>query len=73
MASHLLRSVDAGPFANAVLGALGGVGGAGLVATASPGLAALPGLSGALFAGMLAGGLSVVLGGFAVNALRRRA
>ena len=73
MASHVLRSADPGPLANAVLGALGGVAGASLVSSASPGLATLPGLSGLLFAGMLAGGLSAVLGGLAVSALRRRA
>jgi len=73
MASQLFRSSDTGPFATAILGALGGVGGAGLVAAASPGLAILPGLSGPLFAAMLAGGLSAGLGGLAFNALRRRA
>jgi hypothetical protein len=73
MVSNLLRSVDTGPFGNAVLGALGGVSGAGLVAALSPGLSTLPGLSGMLLAGMLAGGLSSTLGGLEVRALRRRA
>ncbi len=73
MASQLVRSADTGPFATAILGALGGASGAGLVAAASPGLAVLPGLSGPLFAAMLAGGLCAGLGGLAVNALRRRA
>jgi hypothetical protein len=43
------------------------------VVAASPDLAVLPGLSGPLFAAMLAGGLFAGLGGLAVNALRRRA
>ena len=73
MASQFIRSADAGPIAAAVLGALGGVSGAGLVAAASPDLAVLPGLSGPLFAAMLAGGLFSGLGGLAVNVLRRRA
>jgi hypothetical protein len=73
MISNLVRSVDTGPFGNAVLGALGGAGGAGLVAALSPGLSTLPGLSGVLLAGILAGGFSATLGGLAVRALRRRA
>ncbi len=73
MVSHLLRPADTGPFGNAVLGALGGVGGASLVAAASPVLTALPGLTGLLLAAMLAGGLSAMLVGLTVNALRRRA
>jgi hypothetical protein len=73
MASQLFRASDTGPFVTAILGALGGVSGAGFVAAASPGLAILPGLSGPLFAAMLAGGLSAGLGGLAFNALRRRA
>ena len=73
MSSHLVRSADVGPLGNAVLGALGGVSGAGFVAAFSPGFDALPGLSGMLLGGILAGGLSAALGGLAVNALRRRA
>ena len=71
--SNLMRRADTGPLGNAFLGALGGVGGAGLVAALSPGLGDLPGLSGLLLAGMLAGGLTATLGGLAVNVFRRRA
>lgn len=71
--SNLLRRADTGPLGNAILGALGGVGGAGLVAALSPGLGTLPGLSGSLIAAILAGGLSATIGGTAVNVLRRRA
>lgn len=71
--SNLMRRADTGPLGNAFLGALGGVGGAGLVAALSPGLRDLPGLSGLLLAGMLAGGLTATLGGLAVNVFRRRA
>ncbi|MFM8818989.1 MAG: hypothetical protein ACKOD3_00355 [Phenylobacterium sp.] len=72
MVSHLLRASDMGPLGHALLGALGGAVGAGMVASASPGLVSLPGLSGLLVAGALAGGLSTFLGGLAVSALRRR-
>ena len=73
VASNLLRLADTGPLGTAFLGALGGVGGAGLVAALSPGLGVLPGLSGLLVAAILAGGFSATVGGLAVNVLRRRA
>jgi hypothetical protein len=73
MLCNLLRSADTGPFGNALLGAVGGVCGAGIVFALSPVFAALPGLSGALVAGILAGAVTVMLAGLGVNALRRRA
>jgi hypothetical protein len=39
----------------------------------SPAFGTLPGLSGPLVAGILAGGVTVMLAGLGVNALRRRA
>jgi hypothetical protein len=73
MLCNLLRSADTGPIGNALLGAVGGVCGAGVVFALSPAFAALPGLSGALVAGILAGAVTVMLAGLGVNALRRRA
>jgi hypothetical protein len=73
MLCNLLRSADTGPFGNALLGAVGGVFGAGVVFALSPAFTALPGLSGPLFAGILAGAVTVMLAGLGVNALRRRA
>ena len=70
---NLLRSADIGPLGNAFLGAVGGVAGAGLVFALSPALAGLPGLSGALAAGILAGAFTLMVTGLGVNALRRRA
>ena len=73
MLCNLLRSADTGPFGNALLGAVGGVCGAGVVFALSPAFGTLPGLSGPLVAGILAGGVTVMLAGLGVNALRRRA
>jgi hypothetical protein len=69
MLCNLLRSADTGPFGNALLGAVGG----GVVFALSPAFTALPGLSGPLVAGILAGAVTVMLAGLGVNALRRRA
>lgn len=73
MASHLVRSSEMSPLGHALLGALGGGVGATLIASVSPGLELLPGLSGLLVAGMLAGAASTLVAGLAVTALRRRA